>query len=107
MPRYRSITPKAQSVADYNIYQQENLKRTVWADKCRSWYKNGKDSGAVTGPYGGTILHFKALLENVGGEHFDIAWRSNNSFKWLGNGQSEWDKDGMGEVAYYMDQMKI
>ncbi|OAP62890.1 hypothetical protein AYL99_02117 [Fonsecaea erecta] len=98
----KSITPKAEAVADFNTYSQEFLKSMVWADNCRSWYKNGKESGTVTGTYAGTILHFKDCLESLGGEHFDVVWRSKNRFRWLGNGQSKWDKDGMGDLAYYM-----
>ncbi|OCT52651.1 putative sterigmatocystin biosynthesis monooxygenase stcW [Cladophialophora carrionii] len=103
----KSITPKPEAVADFNEYSQEFLKNTVWADNCRSWYKNGKESGAVTGTYAGSILHFKDGLENVGSEHFDIVWRSKNRFAWLGNGQSLWDKDGMGDMAYYMKNLKV
>ncbi|KIW84896.1 hypothetical protein Z517_00284 [Fonsecaea pedrosoi CBS 271.37] len=101
----KSITPKAEAVADFNTYSQEFLKSMVWADNCRSWYKNGKESGTVTGTYAGTILHFKDCLENLGGEHFDVVWRSKNRFRWLGNGQSKWDKDGMGDLAYYMKRL--
>ena len=104
----KSVTPKASSVADFNEYSQEFLKRTVWADNCRSWYKNGKKNGAVTGTYAGSILHFKDCLENVGGEHFDVVWRNKqNRFRWLGNGHSLWDENGMGQLAYYMDETKI
>lgn len=103
----KSVTPKPQSVADFNTWSQEFLKRTVWAGKCRSWYKNGKESGFVTGTYAGTVLHFKDLLENIGDWHFDVESRSNNSFRWLGNGQSVHDKDGTGDLAYYMDETKI
>jgi len=103
----KSITPKAESVADFNVWSQEFLKRTVWADNCRSWYKNGKQNGTVTGTYAGSILHFKDCLENLGAEHFDVVWRSGNRFRWLGNGQSVRDENGMGELAYYMDGMKI
>ncbi|OAL38894.1 hypothetical protein AYO20_01645 [Fonsecaea nubica] len=101
----KSITPKAEAVADFNTYSQEFLKSMVWADNCRSWYKNGKESGTVTGTYAGTILHFKDCLESLGGEHFDVVWRSKNRFRWLGNGQSKWDKDGMGDLAYYMKRL--
>ncbi|ETI24668.1 hypothetical protein G647_04037 [Cladophialophora carrionii CBS 160.54] len=103
----KSITPKPEAVADFNEYSQEFLKNTVWADNCRSWYKNGKESGAVTGTYAGSILHFKDGLENVGSEYFDIVWRSKNRFAWLGNGQSLWDKDGMGDMAYYMKNLEV
>ncbi|OQV07306.1 hypothetical protein CLAIMM_11760 isoform 2 [Cladophialophora immunda] len=101
----KSITPKAEAVADFNTYSQEFLKSMVWADNCRSWYKNGKERGTVTGTYAGTILHFKDCLESLGGEHFDVVWRSKNRFRWLGNGQSKWDNDGMGDLAYYMKRL--
>lgn len=100
----KSVTPKASAVADFNEYAQEFLKRTVWADKCRAWYKNGKETGTITGNYPGSILHFKDLLENIGNEHFDIVRRSKNSFAWLGNGQSLWDENGFGKLAYYMEE---
>lgn len=103
--QFRSITPKAEAVADFNTYSQEFLKSMVWADNCRSWYKNGKESGTVTGTYAGTILHFKDCLESLAGENFDVVWRSKNRFRWLGNGQSKWDKDGMGDLAYYMKRL--
>ena len=100
---YRSIDVKREAVDDYNTWSQEFLKRTVWADECRSWYKNGKNSGHVTGVYPGSILHFKDCLENMGGEHFDIRYNSKNRFRFLGNGESVWDKHGMGDLAYYMN----
>lgn len=97
------MTPKAEAVADFNTYAQEFLKRTVWSDNCRSWYKNGKTSGAVTGTYPGSMLHFKEAIENIGPEHFDIVWNnSKNRFAWLGNGLSARDENGFGEMAYYM-----
>jgi len=61
----------------------------------------------VTGTYAGTILHFKEVLDNIGHEHFDIVSRSNNSFRWLGNGQSLHDQDGFGELAYYMNEYEM
>lgn len=78
----------------------------VWADSCRSWYKNGKSSGEVTGTYAGSILHFKDCLENMGGEHFNFTYNSPNRFRFLGNGESVWDKHSMGELAYYMDALR-
>ncbi|GAB1214936.1 hypothetical protein ATERTT37_004117 [Aspergillus terreus] len=98
----KSIDVKREAMDDYNVYAQEFLKRTVWSDGCRSWYKNGKASGQVTGVYPGSILHFKDCLENIGGEHFNIEYRSKNRFYCLGNGESVHDKHGAGDLAYYM-----
>ncbi|CAI7594025.1 unnamed protein product [Penicillium manginii] len=101
----KSIDVKRKSMDDYNVYAQEFLKRMVWSDGCRSWYKNGKASGQITAVYPGSTLHFKDCLENIGGEHFNIQYRSKNSFHFLGNGESMHDKYGQGDLAYYMDEM--
>ncbi|KAK4864375.1 hypothetical protein LT330_009902 [Penicillium expansum] len=68
----KSIDVKKEAMEDYNVYCQEFLKRMVWSDECRSWYKNGKSKGHVTGVYPGSVLHYKDCLENIGGEHFNI-----------------------------------
>ncbi|CAI7566118.1 unnamed protein product [Penicillium palitans] len=103
----KSIDVKKEAMEDYNVYCQEFLKRTVWSDECRSWYKNGKSSGHVTGVYPGSVLHFKDCLENIGGEHFHIDYRSKNRFRCLGNGESMRDQHGAGDLAWYMDDMKV
>ncbi|KAJ6132066.1 hypothetical protein N7471_007281 [Penicillium samsonianum] len=102
----KSIDVKKEAMEDYNVYCQEFLKRMVWSDECRSWYKNGKSSGHVTGVYPGSVLHFKDCLENIGGEHFNIEYRSKNRFRFLGNGESVHDQHGAGDLAWYMDDMK-
>ncbi|KAL2007466.1 hypothetical protein VTN00DRAFT_8904 [Thermoascus crustaceus] len=103
----KSIDVKKEAVEDYNTWAQEFLKRTVWADPCRSWYKNGKKTGQVTGVYPGSILHFKDCLENMGSEHFNIRYNSNNRFRFLGNGTSLYEKNEQGDFAYYMEDLKI
>lgn len=103
----KSITPSDKSVRDWNVYTQLFLKRTVFGDKCRSWYKNGKMEGKVTGVYPGSILHFKEVLARVGAEAFDVEWNHDNMWTCLGNGESERDQHGMGDLAYYMDEMKV
>ncbi|OQE07669.1 hypothetical protein PENVUL_c012G10383 [Penicillium vulpinum] len=102
----KSIDVKKEAVEDYNVYCQEFLKRMVWSDTCQSWYKNGKSSGQVTGVYPGSVLHFKDCLQNMGGEHFNIEYRSKNRFHFLGNGESVHDQHGAGDLAWYMDDMK-
>lgn len=98
----KSIVVRKDSISDYNVYAQEFLKRTVWSDHCRAWYKSGKEEGNVTGVYAGSTLHFKDLLEKVGYEHFDYTYNSSNRFRFLGNGTSKKDEGGMGDLAYYM-----
>lgn len=103
----KSVAIKKEAVNDFNEYSQEMLKRTVWSDKCRTLYKNGRDGGRVTGVYAGSMMHFKNGVEHaIGqGEHFDITWRSKNRFRCLGDGRAATDEDGAGDVAPYMDEL--
>lgn len=101
----RSITIKKEALDDFNTYSQEFLKGTVWSDDCRAGlYKNGRRTGRVNGLYAGSMMHFKNGLEQIGGEHFDIVWRSKNRFRCLGNGTAETDENGTGNLAPYMDE---
>ena len=74
----------------------------MWAGPCRTLYKNGRTGGRVTGVYAGSMGHFRAGLNAVGGEHFDMTWRSSNRFRCLGNGQVATDLNGAGDLAPYM-----
>lgn len=89
---------------DFNEYTQEFLKRTVWSGECRTLYKNGRTFGRVTGVYAGSMSHFQQGLEEVGGEHFDFVWRGTNRFRCLGNGTTETDKAGTGDLAPYFSK---
>jgi hypothetical protein len=103
----RTVSVRAEAVDDFNVYSQEFLKRTVWAGGCRTLYKNGRNMGRMTGVYAGSVSHFKEGLEKAlhSGEHFEITWRSKNRFRCLGNGTVEGDKDGAGDLAFYMDDL--
>ncbi|WAO93405.1 Hypothetical protein NCS54_01095200 [Fusarium falciforme] len=65
----------------YNQYAREFLKLTVWSGECRTLYKNGRSVGMVTGLYPGSLVHYPRALAEIGGEHFDITWRSRNRFR--------------------------
>lgn len=99
LPRY--IDVRRDAIDDYNVWTQEYLKRTAWADSCRSWYKNSNTSGQVTGVFPGTTSSFKRALERIGGENFEIKYNSANRFRCLGNGQMEEEKNGLGDLADY------
>lgn len=78
----KTVCVKKDAVDDFNECSQEMLKRTVWAGKCHTLYKNRRDEGTITGVYAGSTVHFKNSLEKAlnQGEHFDITWRSKNRF---------------------------
>ena len=90
----KTLCVKDEAVKDFNEYSQEFLKRTVWSGDCRTLYKNGRTLGRVTGVYAGSMTHFQEGLEEVGGEYFDMTWRSRNRVRCLGNGTTETDEAG-------------
>lgn len=92
---------RKEALDDYNVWAQEYLKRTAWADTCRSGYKSGHVSGQVSGVFPGTTSSFKMSLERIGGENFHIKYNSANRFRFLGNGQLDEEKNGLGDLAGY------
>lgn len=95
---------KPDVVDDWNVYAQEVLKTTVWSGGCKSWYKknsSGRDDEPVTAMYPGSVLHYKEVLDTLRSEDFDIAYRSQNRFKFLGNGLTQREKDPK-DLAFYL-----
>lgn len=97
---HRSVQVRPDATDDYNVYSQEFMKRTTWTSGCRSWYKNGKTDGKVTGMYAGSIFHYKEILDSFRTEDFDIEYRSPNRFRFMGNGLTMWEKNG-GDLAFH------
>ncbi|TRX93704.1 hypothetical protein FHL15_005380 [Xylaria flabelliformis] len=99
----KCIAPRKDITDEYNVYIQEQLKRTVWSGECPGWYK-GTDprSDRVTVLYAGSILHFKACIENIRGEDFEFEYLSRNRFSYLGNGETARERDQVGDLSYYM-----
>ncbi|KAJ3458898.1 hypothetical protein MRS44_013007 [Fusarium solani] len=83
----KTLSVKREDVEDYNQYAQEFLKLTVWSGECRTLYKNGRSVEKVTGLYPGSLVHYQRALEEIGGEHFDITWRSGPVSDVLATGQ--------------------
>ncbi|KIY00979.1 uncharacterized protein Z520_03645 [Fonsecaea multimorphosa CBS 102226] len=97
----KAVCVKESAVDDLDIYSQEVLKRTVWAGPCKSWYKNGKEDGPVTALHAGSAIHYREILQDIRGEHFEFTYRSPNSFRFLGNGFSL-REDAGGDLGYYL-----
>jgi hypothetical protein len=52
--------------------------------------------------YGGSFLHFKECLENIGAEHFHVTYNSVNPFGFLGDGQARGEKEGGDKTPTYL-----
>ncbi|KAJ5734903.1 uncharacterized protein N7483_000028 [Penicillium malachiteum] len=72
---------------EYNEHMHTYLKRTVWTEGCRSWYKRGTIDGPVVAVYGGNTFQFMEAIKNARWEDFNIEKTFKaNRFSYLGNG---------------------
>jgi len=87
----RAISPTAKATHDFREHSDLLLKRTVWNQGCRSWFKNGTIDG-LPRLYPGTRAH---MIQNMYPryEDFDIKYDSSNRFQFFGNGYSMRDLD--------------
>ena len=98
-----SFEPKAGAVKDFYNHTHELMKRLVWSSACRSWFKNGKTHGPVTAIYPGSRLHFIELMDKVRFEDYDITYRTNNRFQFMGNGFTHTEMSVEGDPVWYFD----
>ncbi|ROT36327.1 FAD/NAD(P)-binding domain-containing protein [Sodiomyces alkalinus F11] len=105
MDRFQStnmarIAPKEEAVRDFVEFKEWFMKRTVWSDPCRSWYKPGPD-GPVVALWPGSTLHYIEAMSHVRFDDFDITY-AGNRFAFLGNGYSQTELDPTADWAYYI-----
>jgi hypothetical protein len=134
--RLKSIEAKPEAVRDFDEYLEHyfptvsltayhferdlnELFQSVYSEKCRSWYKMGKEEGRVAGLWPGRILvcrfviwiligiwnlgsclHAVRALANPRWEDFNYEYldgEPKNRFYWLGDGQTYNEKTFTGD----------
>ncbi|KAL0570192.1 hypothetical protein V5O48_011766, partial [Marasmius crinis-equi] len=118
--RIKSIEVKKEAVDDFNAYLEvitwrlnhidfSTLDQSVFGEKCRAWYKAGKEDGRVSTLWPGSTLHMRRALDNPRWEDFDYKLlddKPGNRFYWFGEGQTVPDKTGK-DRAWYLDPKHI
>jgi len=107
--RLKSIEVKQEAVDDFNEYIDAYFPRTVFGQKCRSWYKMGKEEGRVVGLWPGSCLHALQSMKDPRWEDFDYEQLDEdkkkgirNRFYYLGNGWTENERLEQGDRAPYI-----
>ncbi|KAL1943925.1 hypothetical protein VTO73DRAFT_3743 [Trametes versicolor] len=102
--RLKSMEVKPEVVRDFDQYIEAYFPKTVFAEKCRSWYKLGKAEGRVVGLWPGSTLHgIKALLHPRWEDYdYERADPVENRLHWLGDGQTHNERTLSGDRAWYL-----
>lgn len=80
-----SLTVKQEALDDIYAHFDEFHKNTVWQEDCRSWFKDGKIKNRIY-LWPGSTIHFLKTIRDPRFEDYDIKYRFNNRFAYLGNG---------------------
>jgi hypothetical protein len=100
--RYESFIPRADAIAEFMEHADAFLPRMAWATKCRSWFKNGQETGPV-GLYPGSRLHWFHMLKNVRYEDWELRSMDANRWAFAGNGFSTMEEEGR-DLTWYFDE---
>ncbi|KZT07847.1 FAD/NAD-binding domain-containing protein [Laetiporus sulphureus 93-53] len=107
--RLKSIEAKADAVKDFDKYLEHYFPKTVYSEKCRSWYKMGKEEGRNVALWPGSCLHAVRAYEHPRWEDFDyeLADGVRNRMYWLGDGQTYNEKTMSGDRAWYLNDEEV
>ncbi|EXJ61851.1 hypothetical protein A1O7_02281 [Cladophialophora yegresii CBS 114405] len=83
----RWMMPKQDVTTQMNLYMDAwHTKRSVWAEDCKSWYKDNKPNGRVY-IWPGSMMHHMKYMKRPRFEHYEMQYRDpTNIFAFLGNG---------------------
>ncbi len=99
----RAVAPKPAAVRDFSEHIEKFMPRMAWSGSCRSWFKNGAETGPVTALHPGSRIHWFHMLEQPKAEDYDYTYFSQNRFEYLGNGFSTRELEGR-DQTWYLDR---
>jgi hypothetical protein len=97
-----SLSPSHEAVDTYSAHIDAFMPRTAWAGTCRSWFKDGRETGPVTVLHPGSRIHWFHMLERFRGEDFEFTYEDGQRFGYLGNGFSTKELAGGGDPTWYL-----
>ncbi|KAF8575982.1 FAD/NAD(P)-binding domain-containing protein [Ramaria rubella] len=103
----KSIEVKKEAVEDFDEYIENYFPQTIYSEKCRSWFKNGREEGRVTNTWPGSTIHAMRAMENPRWEDYNYEYVENrkNRLYWLGNGWTAAERDETGDRVSYLDEI--
>ncbi|KAK4053878.1 hypothetical protein OIO90_003715 [Microbotryomycetes sp. JL221] len=102
----KAIAAKQEAVDDFMQFVDTYFQQTVYSEKCRSWYKAGREVGPVTGLWPGSCLHAIKTLKHPRWEDFEYVRSGQaNRFAWLGCGAAAEELGDTGDRAFYLNEI--
>lgn len=126
---YATIEPKPERVKDFQQYIGAYFSRTVYVDKCKSWYRSeGGQGNWIIGLWPGSTLHaldalrsprWEDFSKSVSKEFVAVTWLqltqasidyesvdpTGNALRWLGDGWSVSQTEG--DPSWYLNPEEI
>ncbi|KAH2961837.1 hypothetical protein KXV49_006337 [Aspergillus fumigatus] len=99
----RAMSVKKDAVEMFTRYCDQYFSRTVFSEKCRSWYKGGTEDGRVIALWPGSSLHSMKALAHPRWEDYTYDYVNDNPNGWLGDGWTENEKLKKINVDYLND----
>ena len=85
----RAMEPRQAPTTQVNQHLDAwHNKYSVWAEDCRSWYKDNKPNGRVY-IWPGSLLHHMKTLKTPRYEHYEMRYHDDNMWAFLGNGRTD------------------
>jgi len=107
----KAMSVKKEARDDFMEYTTEYFKKTVYSEKCRSWYKAGKEEGPIVALWPGSCLHAIKVLKHPRWEDFDyVQTTQKNRLAWLGSGWTEVEMEEdtpERNTAPYLDEIDV
>ena len=97
-----ALAPTHEAFDAYSAHIDAFMPRTAWAGTCRSWFKNGRETGPVTALHPGSRIHWFHMLERFRGEDFEYVYEGGQRFGYLGNGFSTKELEKGGDPTGYL-----
>jgi len=107
--RLKSIEVRSEAVKNFDEYIENYFPTSVYSEKCRSWYKMGKEEGRVVGLWPGSCLHSLVALRHPRWEDFNYEREkgTRNRLHWLGDGSTWNEKHLTGDRAWYLNDSYV
>ena len=100
----KSIMPSKAAADDFVAYADAFFPKTVFTDKCSSWYNGGKAGQRIHGIWPGSAAHLTIVRKEPRWEdwEYEHITKTGNRFAYLGNGITRSEQDPNVDMTPYL-----